>query len=107
MDINTLKEKSDLAHSIAVDKQNALEKIKSRQILVYNHHLFRANAETINLVAVLSQRVNGTVYVMDTNNNPCAITHPAEFLEKLIERNQETVNRYHQIYSQFKTRAKK
>ena len=106
MDINALKEKSDLAHSIAVDKQNALEKIKSRQVLVYNHHLFRANAETINLVSVLSQRVEGTIYVMDTNNNPCEITQPAEFLAKLIERNQETINHYHQIYSKFKTRAK-
>ena len=107
MDINTLKEKSDLAHSIAVDKQNALEKIKSRQVVVYNHHLFRANAETINMVYVLSQQVQGTIYIMDTNNNPCEITNPKEFLEKLIERNQETINQYHQIYSQFKTRVKK
>lgn len=107
MDINTLKEKSDLAHSIAVDKQNALEKIKSRQVVVYNNHLFRANAETINLISVLRQQVDGTIYVMDTNNNPCEITNPKEFLEKLIERNQETVNQYHQIYSQFKTRVKK
>lgn len=107
MDINTLKEKSDLAHSIAVDKQNALEKIKSRQVVVYNNHLFRANAETINLISVLRQQVDGKIYVMDTNNNPCEITNPKEFLEKLIERNQETVNQYHQIYSQFKTRVKK
>ena len=42
-----------------------------------------------------------TFFVLDTNSNPCEIKDPAEFLNKLIERNQETLNAYHQINEEF------
>jgi len=38
---------------------------------------------------------------LDTNHNPVEITDPDDFLGKLIERNQESLNAYKQIYQTF------
>jgi len=40
-------------------------------------------------------------YLLDTNSNPVEITDPAEFLLILVERNQESLNAYNQIYRTF------
>ena len=74
MDIRSLKQQSDLSYDIAVAKRNALEKANSRMVMAYNGNLFRADANTI-----------------DADN----------FLERLIERNQEALNAYHQMYETF------
>ena len=103
MDIGELKKQADLSYDISVAKRNALERAESRQILAYNGHLFRADAETICLVQTLKQH-NDSFYILDTNNNPCEIKDPANFLNKLIERNQETLPAYHQINESFKRR---
>ena len=50
MDIGTLKNYSDHAHDLATTKKNALEKMRTRQIVAYNGRLFRADPETINVV---------------------------------------------------------
>ena len=50
MDIGKLKNYSDLAHNLVQTKRNALEKMQSRQIMAYNGRLFRADAQTINVV---------------------------------------------------------
>ena len=47
MDIGELKKQSDLSYDIAIAKRNALEKAHSRQIIVYNEHIFRADPQTI------------------------------------------------------------
>ena len=103
MDIGELKKQADLSYDIAVAKRNALERAESRQIFAYNGHLFRADAETICLVQTLKQHKD-SFYILDTNNNPCEIKDPANFLNKLIERNQETLNAYHQIHESCKRR---
>ena len=103
MDIGELKKQADLSYAISVAKRNALERAESRQIFAYNGHLFRADAETICLVQTLKQHKD-SFYILDTNNNPCEIKDPANFLNKLIERNQETLNAYHQINESFKRR---
>ena len=100
MDIHELKLQSDLSYDTAVAKRNALEKAHSRQVMAYNGHLFRANAETICLVRTLKESLD-TFCVLDTNNNPVEITDPTEFLGKLIHRNQESINSYKQIYETF------
>jgi len=100
MDIHELKRQSDLSYDIAVAKRNALEKARSRQVMAYNGHLFRADAETICLVRTLKESLD-TFCVLDTNRNPVEITDPTEFLEKLIGRNQESLNAYKQIYQTF------
>jgi hypothetical protein len=100
MDIRELKRQSDLSYNIAVAKRNALEKAKSRQILVYKEHIFRADAETICLIKTLSDK-NDSFFVLDTNKNPVEINDPSEFLNKLIKRNQESLNTYHQMYKKF------
>ena len=103
MDIGELKKQADLSYDISVAKRNALERAESRQIFAYNGHLFRADAETICLVQTLKQHKD-SFYILDTNNNPCEIKDPANFLNKLIERNQETLTAYHQINESFKRR---
>ena len=100
MDIRDLKKQSDLSYDIAVAKRNALEKAHSRQMLAYEGHLFRADPQTISLVRTLKE-TNDKFFVLDTNSNPVEITSPDNFLAKLIERNQETLNAYHQMYKTF------
>ena len=100
MNVGELKQKADLSFDITVAKKNALERAESRQIIAYNGHLFRADPQTICLVKTLSEQKD-TFFVLDTNSNPCEIKDPAEFLNKLIERNQETLNAYHQINEEF------
>ena len=105
MDVEKLKAQSDLAHSISIEKKTALEKMHSRQTMVYNNQIFRANPETICLVKILAEANTGkAIYLTDTNNNPCEIKDSADFLKRLIERNQESINEYHQYYSQFRRR---
>ena len=103
MDIGELKKQSDLSYDIAIAKRNALEKLQSRQIMAYNGRLFRADAQTINVVQTFKSQ-SKTFYMLDTNNNPCHITNPTEFLKLLIERNQETLNTYHQLFEDLKNK---
>ena len=103
MTVGELKQKADLSYDISVAKKNALERSESRQIIAHNEHLFNADAQTICLVKTLSEQKD-TFFMLDTNKNPCEIKDPAEFLNKLIERNQETLNAYSQIHETFKRR---
>ena len=100
MTVGELKQKADLSYDISVAKKNALERAESRQIIAHNGHLFRADPQTICLVKTLSENKD-TFFVLDSNSNPCEIKDPADFLKKLIERNQETLNAYHQINEEF------
>ena len=97
MDIGELKKQSDLSYDIAIAKRNALEKAHSRLIIVYNEHIFRADPQTICLVKTLKETVD-KFFILDTNNNPVEIQDPEDFLKKLIERNQECLSSYHQMY---------
>jgi len=104
MDIGSLKKESDLSFDIAVAKRNALEKAHSRLVVVYNEHIFRADAETINLVKTLEEVHSSPFYILDTNNNPVEISDSKEFLHVLIERNQEAISSYHQMSKTFAKR---
>jgi anion-transporting ArsA/GET3 family ATPase len=107
MDLESLKTTADAMHDMYVTKQNALEKLRGRQVLVYQDHVFRADAETITLVKVLlEQRPQQALYILDCNQNPCEIKNAGDFLDKLLERHQESVNDYHKIYQTFKKRVK-
>ena len=103
MTVGELKQKADLSYDISVAKKNALERAESRQIIAHNEHLFKADAQTICLVKTLSEQKD-SFFILDTNNNPCEIKDPADFLNKLIERNQETLNAYNQIHDTFTKR---
>ena len=92
MDIGNIKEHSDLNFEVAQAKKNALEKMRSRQLMAYNERLFKADANTINLVSTLKQH-NKDFYVLDVNDNPCHVNDPDDFLNKLIERNQGNTER--------------
>ena len=105
MDIGELKKQSDISYDIAVAKRNALEKANTRIVVVYNEHIFRADAETINLVKTLSEVHTSPLYLLDTNHNPVEISEPEEFLKTLIERNQEAISSYHQMSKTFGKRV--
>ena len=100
MDIREIKKQSDLSYDIAIAKRNALEKAHSRQVLAYNEHLFRADPETICLVRTLKEN-SSKFFILDTNKNPVEISNAEDFLARLIERNQEALNAYHQMYETF------
>lgn len=104
MDIGKLKKYSDLAHDLNVTKRNSLEKMRARQIMAYNGRLFKADAQTINTVSTLKAH-SKEFYLLDTNDNPCLITDPEDFLRKLIERNQETLNTLSQFHDRLTRKA--
>ena len=105
MDIGNIKKHSDLNFEVAQAKRNALEKMHSRQLMAYNERLFKADANTINLVSTLKTQ-NKDFYVLDVNDNPCHVKDPDDFLNKLIERNQETLNSYQQLHQDLATKRK-
>ena len=105
MDIGNIKKHSDLNFEAAQAKKNALEKMRSRQLMAYNARLFKADADTINLISTLKQSKND-FYVLDVNDNPCHVKAPDDFLNKLIERNQETLNSYQQLHQDLATKRK-
>tara|TARA_Y100001937_G_scaffold49969_1_gene69575 strand:- start:1102 stop:1416 length:315 start_codon:yes stop_codon:yes gene_type:complete len=97
MDIDQLKDISDRSYRIAVTKKNALEKARSSMVLAYSGHLFQADAQTINLVQVLKSKHQKFV-VLDSNENPMMVEDADDFLNRLIEKQQEALNTYHQSY---------
>lgn len=101
MNIGELKNLSDLSYDVAISKRNELEKLRSRQILIYQEHIFRADPDTINLVNNLIDYNSNFFIILDTNDNPVKISNPKEFLRLLLERNQESLNSYHLIHQQF------
>ena len=105
MDIGNIKKHSDRNFEVAQAKKNALEKMRSRQLMAYNERLFMADAHTISLVSTLKQH-NKDFYVLDVNDNPCHIKDPDDFLNKLIERNQETLNSYQQLHQDLAKKRK-
>src|SRR5210317_1086315 len=105
MDIGELKKQSEISYDIAVAKRNALKKAHARQVVVYNQHIFRADAETINLVKTLSESQTSPLLMLDMNNNPVEIPDPNEFLKILIERNQEAISSYLQMSKTFEKRG--
>jgi hypothetical protein len=103
MDIGKLKKYSDLAHDLSVTKRNSLEKMRSRQVMAYNGRLFKADAQTINTVSTLKAHAK-QFYILDSNDNPCHIQDPNDFLSKLIARNQETLNTLSQLHDSLQRR---
>jgi|TARA_E500000081_G_C5865023_1_gene232274 hypothetical protein len=104
MDIGELKKQSDLSYNIAIAKRNALEKANTRQVMVYKDHIFRADPQTICLVKILKEEKD-SFFLLDTNQNPVEITDPSDLLSKLIERNQESLSSYHQMYKTFERKG--
>ena len=104
MDIGKLKTYSNLAHDLAQTKKNALEKCKARQIIAYNGRLFRADAQTINVVSTF-KAYNKKFIMLDVNDNPCEINEPDSFLSTLIEKNQEALNTYNQLFIALKKKG--
>jgi len=103
MDIGKLKKYSDLAYELNITKRNSLEKMRARQVMAYEGRLFRADTQTINTVSTLKAH-SKQFYLLDINENPCLIKEPEDFLTKLIERNQETLNTLSQLHDSLQRR---
>ena len=103
MNIDQLKKISKQSFDMSLQKANALKKAESDQILVYNNHIFRADAETICFVRTASEG-RSSFFMLDSNSNPVEITDPTEFLDLLLQRNQSALNTYHQLYQNIKNR---
>jgi hypothetical protein len=101
--LKELKRQSGLSYDRALAKRNALEKAHSRMVVVYNEHIFRADAETINLVNTLKSS-HDNFFVLDSNQNPVEIKDASEFLDILVARNQEALGAYHQLAKSFEKR---
>lgn len=102
MDINELKRHSDLSFDRAVAKKNLLSRAESELITVYENHIFRADPVTIATVRALMEHRHN-FFLLDTNSNPVEIKDPKQFLEKLVERQQSSLNTYHQAYQLLKS----
>jgi hypothetical protein len=103
MNIDQLKAISKQSFDMSLQKANAIKKAESDQILVYNNHIFRADAETICFVRTASEG-RSSFFMLDSNSNPVEITDPTEFLDLLLQRNQSALNTYHQLYQNIKNR---
>ena len=55
MDIGNIKEHSDLNFEVAQAKKNALEQLRSRQLMAYNERMFSAASDTMNLLSSVKQ----------------------------------------------------
>jgi hypothetical protein len=104
MDIDQLKDISDRSYRIAINKKNALEKARSSMLLAYQGHLFQVDAQMINLVQVLKSKQKKFV-ILDSNDNPMMVEDADDFLDKLIEKQQEALNIYHQAYNESVTKG--
>ena len=104
MDIDQLKDISDRSYRIAINKKNALEKARSSMLLAYSGHLFQVDAQMFNLVQVLKSKQQKFV-VLDSNDNPMMVQDADDFLDKLIEKQQEALNIYHQAYNESVTKG--
>jgi hypothetical protein len=102
MDINELKRHADLSFDHAVAKKNLLSRAESELITVYQDHIFRADAITIAMVKTMMEHRN-TFHMLDANNNPIHIQEPLQFLTLLIERQQASLNTYHQAYQSLRS----
>ena len=59
--------------------------------------------QTINTVSTLKAHAK-QFYILDSNDNPCHIQDPNDFLSKLIARNQETLNTLSQLHDSLQRR---
>ena len=105
MDQSSFKKISNDSYDLWLSKSNALEKLKSRQILAYDGHLFKADPETINHVRCLGEKRPHGFSMLDSNKNPTYINDPVQFLDTLIERNQESVNEYLALYKEWQGKS--
>ena len=101
MDIGKLKTYSNLAHDLAQTKKNALEKCKARQIIAYNGRLFRADAQTINVVSTFKAH-NKKFIMLDVNDNPILIENLADFKDIILDRYTTSTLEYYEEYQKLK-----
>ena len=103
MDLDKLKSISQQSYDSNLQKSNALKKAQSDLVVVYENHIFRANAETICLVKTLSEE-HSTIVILDANQNPVEIKDPSDFLTRLKQQNQSALNTYHRLYQKIKNK---
>jgi|DEB0MinimDraft_4_1074332.scaffolds.fasta_scaffold72569_2 hypothetical protein len=104
MEPSDFKDKSNLAFDLWLSKRNALEKLKSRQLIAHEGHLFRADPSTICFVRTMKNDYPQGFSMLDCNENPYLVSDPDHFLQCLLERHQESVNEYMSLYKQWQSK---
>lgn len=99
--IKDLKAESDLAFDVQQQKQNFLESCKARQIMAYGGGIFFIDSQHIAFLKAMRDLGKSKIYVLDYNNNPIHID-VVDFLDRSVERYQEALNTYHQLYQKLK-----
>ena len=98
-DLSNLKSQCDSAFDVAQQKQNYLEVCRARQTMAYNNGIFFVDHNLIGFLRALKESNTVESIVLDHNNNPIRV-NVQSLLEKSIERYQESVNSYEQLYQQ-------
>ena len=99
--IKDLKARSDRAFDVQLQKQNLLESCRARQVLAHNGGIFKVDHALISFLNALKHNNTVSTVILDSNDNPVEIKEADDFLDRLVARNQEALNAYHQMYVTF------
>ena len=95
--IKDLKDESDLAFDVQLQKQNLLEACRARQVMSHAGGLFLVDESLISFLKSLKDLDVTDTVLLDKNQNPIKV-RVEELLDRSLERYQEAVNTYHQLY---------
>ena len=100
-DIKELKSQADRAFEIQQQKQNYLESCRARQTMAYAGGIFVIDREHISFLKIMRDLGKEKIHLLDHNENPIEVD-VADFLNRSVERHQEALNTYHQLYQLLK-----
>ena len=95
--IKDLKDESDLAFDVQLQKQNLLEACRARQVMAHGGGLFLVDESLISFLKSLKDLGVTDTVLLDKNQNPIKV-RVEELLDRSLERYQEAVNTYHRLY---------
>ena len=89
-------------YRFVLNNQKQLLKEKTLQHLRHSHNggSFNIDSTLIGMTRALIDGDNTTIYLMDTNNNPIEIKDAHIFLETILNKYNEVMQRYHTEYKE-------
>ncbi len=89
-------------YRFVLNNQKQLLKEKTLQHLRHSHNggSFNIDSTLISMTRALIDGDNTTIYLMDTNNNPIEIKDAHIFLETILNKYNEVMQRYHTEYKE-------
>ena len=99
--IKDLKAESELAFDVQQQKQNFLEACRARQTMAHGGGIFFIDSQHIAFLKAMKDLGKSQIHILDHNDNPIQVD-VAEFLDRSVERYQDALNTYHQLYQKLK-----